>query len=157
MASAKLSPSQKRGDSQRFTDVSEESNNMLSPLPPIIHQHSRTSSLQEAIQPICLLVEDLPNRVAISLERSQNPKDGLTRDESAAIYLYTQQWPPGKISFYTMFNRALRDENRTKIAPFSQYLNLFMSAFKKLPSIEDRVWRGETRDYGNQYKRGTRI
>ena len=160
MASAKPSSSSnsKRGDYQRFIDVGKESNNtLLPPLTPIIHQHSSTSSLQEAIQPICHLVEDLPKRVAISLERCQNPKDGLTRDESAAIYLYTQQWPPDKSSFYATLNRALRDENRENIAPFSRYLNLFMSAFKKLPSIEDRVWRGETGDWGSQYQPGRRI
>ena len=55
-----------------------------------------------------------------------------------------------------MLNRTLRDENRAKLAPFHQYLNLFMSAFKKLPSIEDRVWRGESGDWGNQYQPGTR-
>ena len=154
-APAGLPLNKNRGSNQRFTDVGQESGKILPTLPPVVHQQSSAISLQEAIKPICHLVEDLPNRAVISLQKCQNPKDGLTVDESAAIHLYTQQWPFDKISFYTMLNRALRDENRAKIIPFAQYLNLFMSAFKKLPSIEDRVWRGETGDWGSQYQQGT--
>lgn len=122
-------PSDDRREDQRFTDVSSEPDKLLPPLPSIIQLPTDgSSSLYEAVKPICHLVEDLPNRVAYSLGKCQNPKDVLTIDESAAIYLYTLQWPPGEISFYTMFNRSLRDENRVKLVPFHQYLNLFMSA-----------------------------
>lgn len=148
-----LPPNRRLGD-QRFTDVSKESNQLLSPLPPIAQVHFGTSSLYEAIKPIQHLVKDLPNRVSYALERCKNPIDGLTHDESAAIFLYTQQWPHGQISFYTMFNRTLRDENRTKLVPFHQYLNLIMSALYKLPSIQGHVWRGATGNYGSQYQPG---
>ncbi|CAF4086827.1 unnamed protein product [Rotaria sp. Silwood1] len=154
MGSVESSSYKKRSDNQRFIDVGKEPDKILPPLPSISQLHSSASSLHEAVKPIHHLVEDLPYRVAYSLERCKNPKDGLTPDESAAIFLYTQQWPPEKTSFYTMFNRTLRDENRAKLAPFHQYFNLFMSVFNKLPSIQDRVWRGETGDWGDQYKQG---
>jgi hypothetical protein len=99
-------------------------------------------------------MKDLPERVTYSLERCENPQDGLTHDESAAIFLYTQQCPHDQISFYTLLNRALRDENRTKLVPFYQYLNLLTSAFNKLPAIEGQIWRGATGDYGSQYQPG---
>jgi hypothetical protein len=152
-----LSSNNKRRDEQRFTDVGKEPDRLLPPLPPIVQLHSSASLLHEATKPIQHLVEDLPNRVAYSLERCKNPKDGLTNDESAAIFLYTLQWPPGKTSFNTVFNRVLRDENRAKIVPFHQYLNLIMSAFNKLPLVQDRVWRGETGDLSNQYQLGKNI
>ncbi|CAF1360624.1 unnamed protein product [Adineta steineri] len=156
MATEQLPSSHKRRDNERFSDVSDERNKMLPPLSPITHlQPTASSSLYEVVRPIHHLVEDLSNQVEYSLDKCKNPKDGLTQDEAAAVYLYTLQWPTEKISFYTMFNRALRDENRMKLVPFHQYLNLFMSAFKKLPSVNDRIWRGEAGDWGAEYESGT--
>ena len=154
MASIEPPSFKKRGKNQRFTDVSKEPDKILPPLPFTTQLHSSASSLYEAVKPICHLVEVLLSQVAISLEKCKDPEDGLTPDESAAIYLYTQQWPDGKISFYTLFNRTLRDENRAKLVPFRQYFALFMSALNKLPSIQDRVWRGEIGDLSHQYQQG---
>ncbi|CAF4761993.1 unnamed protein product, partial [Rotaria magnacalcarata] len=54
-----------------------------------------------------------------------------------------------------MFNQALRNENRTMLLPYQNYLNLFISALNKLPSIQDRVWRGVSGDSSQQYHQGT--
>ena len=142
----------RRREDQRFTDAGKEPDKAIPPLPSIVQSLSSITSLFDAVQPISHLVKDLPNRVMYSLQRCQNPTDGLTTDESAAIFLYTQQWPHGEMSFYTIFNRILRDENRAKLVLFHQYLNLIMFAFHKLPSIQGRVWRGATGDNVSQYQ-----
>ena len=57
-----------------------------------------------------------------SLKQCQHPQEDLTQDESAALYLYSLQWPEGfRNSFYSMFNRALRSENRMNFIAFEPY------------------------------------
>ena len=153
MATASHTTKEKRHQNQRFNDVSEEPDKVLSPLPLLVPASS-ILSLQRAVEPIHHLVSDLPNKVSYSLDRCKNPQDGLTQEESATIFLYTLQWPPGQVSFFTMFNRALRDENRIKMIPFQHYYQLFMAAFSKLPSTRDQVWRGEAGDWGARYEKG---
>ncbi|CAF1434789.1 unnamed protein product, partial [Didymodactylos carnosus] len=143
-----------RQDRKRYLDVNNEPDKALPPL-LLVSSKQTVLPLREAVKPIQHLVEDLPNKVSYSLEKCKNPKDDLTRDESAALYLYSLQWPEGKPSFYTMFNRSLRDEDRAKLVPYHDYLNLFMSAFKKLPSVQDRVWRGVNGDLSAKYRPDT--
>ena len=153
MATASPTAKEKRHQNQRFSDVSEEPDKILPPLPPMVPASS-ILSLHRAVEPIHHLVNDLPNKVSYSLDRCKNPQDGLTQEESATIYLYTLQWPLGQDSFFTMFNRALRDENRAKMIPFQHYYQLFMAAFSKLPSTRDQVWRGEAGDRDVPYEKG---
>ncbi|CAF1118841.1 unnamed protein product [Adineta steineri] len=63
--------------------------------------------------------------------------DLLTKDESAAIYLYSMA-----SSFFSSLNTALRAENRHALKPWFAYLKLLMTALKTLPSIKAVVWRG---------------
>ncbi|CAF3989888.1 unnamed protein product [Rotaria sp. Silwood2] len=137
---------------QRFLDINEEPDKPLPSLPISITRRKQIKSLCECVEPILnlKLVEDLLNKVTYSLEICKNPKDGLTQDQSAALYLYSLQ-----TSFYTKFNGALRDEDRTKLIPFYDYYRLFMSALNKLPSIQDNVWRGVTANLNDQYRPGT--
>ena len=145
-------------DTDSFVEFNIEPLQQRPSLTPLIKLDSEArSSLYEVVKPICYLIEDLPDRITYLLEKCQNSQDELTTDESAAIFLYTQQWPIDEISFNTMFNRVLRDENRAKFVPFYQYFRLFMSALNKLPSISDRVWRYETGYWGDQYQSGIRI
>ena len=137
-------------DRQRFTDVNKEPDKALQPLPK--RPNKPLPSLQDAVKPIEKLIDDLSGHVQLSLDVCQHPKDGLTQDQSAALYLYSLQWPKGKHSFYDLFNRALRDENRIRVAPYYDYLHLFMSALEKLPSVQDRVWRGVNANLSGSYK-----
>ncbi|CAF0788757.1 unnamed protein product [Adineta steineri] len=120
------------GDRYRYTDVDEEPDVFLPPLP------------------ILDTGKDLLHKVAFSLKKSTSPKDGLTQEQSAALYLYSLPGP-----FYDTFNGALRNEDRNKSIPFSDYYHLFMSALNKLPSVQDSVWRGVTADLSAQYQSGS--
>ncbi|CAF0989020.1 unnamed protein product [Adineta steineri] len=119
-------------DRYRYTDVDEEPDVFLPPLP------------------ILDTGKDLLNKVAFSLKKCTSPKDGLTQEQSAALYLYSLPGP-----FYDTFNGALRNEDRNKSIPFSDYYHLFMSALNKLPSVQDSVWRGVTADLSAQYQSGS--
>jgi hypothetical protein len=146
----------RRQDEKRFVDVSTEPNKILPPLP----QSSKSEpipTLLEAIKPSEHLVEGLQKKAQEALNSCQNPKDKLTRDQSAALFLYSMQWPTGKHSFYVLFNRALRHEDRTKLAPYYGYFKLFISALNKLPSEEKQVWRGVIGDLTSQYLPGKDI
>ena len=80
-------------------------------------------------------------------ETPQEPPDGLTIDESAAIRLYTIEWAKPHPSLYSMLNRALRNTDREELRPYFKYMKLFLTALVKLPCLPPSVvWRGVTRD-----------
>ncbi|CAF1222539.1 unnamed protein product [Rotaria sordida] len=80
------------------------------------------------------------------------PKDGLTQDESASIYLYAMEWNETENSLYAILNRTLCLADRTQLRPWFRYLKLFLTALFKLPSIPCRVfWRGVPEDLSTLY------
>jgi len=143
----------RRSDEKRFVDVSTEPEKILPPLPHSSESES-IPTLLDAIKSSEHLVEDLRKKAEDALSKCKNPKGKLSRDQSAALYLYSMQWPKGKHSFYFLFNRALRNEDRTKLIPYHGYFKLFMSALNKLPSKEQQVWRGVVGDLTSQYMAG---
>jgi hypothetical protein len=147
-----------RSDCTRYLDVNNEPDVILPPLPSVVSTTQTTTlilSLIDAVKSIQQLINNLSTKVSYSLASCENPKEGLSQQESAALHLYSLQWPKGQHSLYSMFNRALRDEDRTKLVPFQNYYNLFMSALKKLPSIDEQVWRGVNGDLSKKYRPGT--
>ncbi|CAF1280175.1 unnamed protein product [Didymodactylos carnosus] len=116
-------------------------------------------SLEEAIEPLNEIVPDIRRNTWITKVRTEKDgtrKDGLTRDESAAIALYTMEGKSVGCSLETILNQSLRSEERTHIKPFFSYLKLFMTALQKLPSFEGIVWRGMESDLSQEYKKGQR-
>ena len=75
----------------------------------------------------------------------------LTLNESAAIYLYTMDRP-----FYSALNQALRAENPQALEPWSAYLNLLITALRKLPSCSTTMWRGVAGDIGSEFNQNTK-
>lgn len=94
-------------------------------------------SLKEAIERITPLVPRCMDYVTTALEKYNQNSILLTRDESAAIYLYTMQ-----TTLFLSLNEALRSENRETLKPWLAFLKLFMTALEKIPSIRTTVWRG---------------
>ncbi|CAF3883709.1 unnamed protein product [Rotaria sp. Silwood1] len=94
-------------------------------------------TLEEACEPLEVLIKKLQNYVAMAKYYSQNPADNLSQDESAAIYLYTLEWSPSKNSLYIMLNRTLRAPDRSELTlkPWFKYLKLFLTALAKLPIL----------------------
>jgi hypothetical protein len=144
----------RRLDEKRFADVSSEPNKILPPLPQT-SQSEAIPTLLDAIKSSEHLVEDLRKKAEEALSKFKNSKDKLTRDQAAALYLYSMQWPKEKDSFFFLFNRALRNEDRAKLIPYYNYFKLFMSALNKLPSKEQQVWRGVIGDLTDRYLPGS--
>ena len=63
---------------------------------------------------------------------------GLTRDEVAAINLYTQE----DCGVYSRLNTALRSSDRQHVKPYFRYLRLLLGGLRKLPAYRGSVWRG---------------
>lgn len=148
--------SNRRADEQRFVEISAEPSKILPPLPKMSQVES-VPSLLDVIKSSEHLVENLQKHAKTALNACKNPKDELTQNQAAALYLYSMQWPEGQHSYFTLFNRALRHGDRTKLVPYLDYFKLFMSALKKLPSKEKQIWRGIVGDLTGQYQRGNVI
>ena len=136
----------------RLLDANLERLNTLTPLRG--YAAKRCHSLTEAVQGFHKQLDDVNSRVWTAMNRSKNPTDGLTRDESAAIILYTIEWDLEHPSLYSVLNNTLRLEDRRKLVPWFSYLNLLFTALFKLPSIRGTIWRGVRGDLSSSYKLG---
>jgi hypothetical protein len=73
----------------------------------------------------------------------------LTRDEAAAIHLYTQESP-----LYKTLNAYLRDRDRRKLKPLMPFLKLLLTALHKLPPLKTNVYRGVKLDLSAKHPKG---
>ena len=126
-------------------------------LPPICGYWSEDLvSLEEALKPIVPRIEQLDRSIAAAKKYCHFPSEhGLTRDESAAVYLYTMEG--GNNSFYRVLNQALRFEDRRALKPWFPYLKLFDTALCKLPSVRRNIWRGVIGDIGHDLKKNEEL
>lgn len=100
--------------------------------------------LAEACEPLVPIVHEIQSYAAVALVMTANePADNLTRDESAAIRLYTMQWRTGYRSLYLSLNRTLKSCDRDALKPWFKYLKLLLTALAKIPCCAPQaVWRG---------------
>jgi hypothetical protein len=136
---------------ERFTDVGKEPHKTLSPIEG--YEKVPLVSLKDAVTAIKQPIHDLERMVWAAERDSKNPLDSLTSDESAAIRLYTMERSnQDQESFYTLFNRKLRDEKRNELDSWYSYMKLFFTALHKLPSLKMVVWRGIRANVSEDYK-----
>jgi hypothetical protein len=133
----------------RFLDAGEEPNQTLAPING--YEKVPLVSLKEAVQPIKSLLYDVDSMVATAKRNSRKPADNLTCDESAAIHLYTMQWPQPHPSLYNVLNQRLRSKNRDTLISWFLFLKLFFTALYKLPSLKGVIWRGVRGNLSHQY------
>ena len=120
-------------------------------LPPVYGYHSQqVVSIEKSLEPIEEIIDELPRYVKIAKKHCHFPsEDGLTKDESSAIYIYTMEW--GETTLYRVLNQALRSENRQSLKIWFPFLKLFDSALEKLPTVKEVIWRGVPLDIGRNY------
>ncbi|CAF1257269.1 unnamed protein product [Rotaria sordida] len=107
--------------------------------------------LETAVEPIQSLFSDLPHDVSIAKDATKRPTDGLTPDESAAIYLYTLDIKPR--SLYLVLNEILFHRDRQKLKPWLPYLRLFFNGLFKIPSYTMKIiWHGVKADLHTKYE-----
>ena len=125
---------------ERFLDAAREPRKELTPLDGYEKAHMVT--LEQSLQSIVEKIDKLETMMTIAKRNARKPVDGLTPDESAAIHLYTMQWPETHPSLYATLNSALRCQNRKGLVPWFPYLKLLLTALFKLPSFKGTIWRG---------------
>jgi hypothetical protein len=110
------------------------------------YQHLPVLTLEEATKEIIPLVPGVADYVSTAKKKCNRRSTLLTRDESAAIYFYSMQTP-----FFSSLNSTLRAKNRPALKPWLPFLNLLITALKKLPSTRDTVWRGINDDVSSMF------
>jgi hypothetical protein len=134
---------------RRFLDAGEEPTKALTPLEG--YEKKDLVSLEEAVKSIDVPIHNLDAMVWIAKRNALPLLDGLTSDESAAIGLYTMEWPEGYDNFYTILNQKLRSEERKCLTSWFSFLKLFLTALYKLPSNKNQIWRGIHGNVSNLY------
>jgi hypothetical protein len=72
----------------------------------------------------------------------EESEDGLTRDESNSIRLYSLACQPRENSLFYKLNKTLRSDNGQQLRPWLLFLQLILTALSKLPSTSLTVYRG---------------
>ncbi|CAF2535208.1 unnamed protein product [Rotaria sp. Silwood2] len=135
-------------------------NDMKADLAPIVgYAEEPLLPLSRACFPLTNILYNLSFYVQMALdETSEQPPDGLTIDESAAIRLYTIEWERPHRSLYSTLNYTLKNENREHLQPYFKYLKLFLTALVKLPCVPPlTVWRGVTKNLSEEFPPGTLV
>lgn len=135
----------------RFLDAAEEPVQMLVPIEG--YEKKELLPLGEAVKAIKDMLFNLDAMTYTALRNAEEPSDGLTTDESAAINLYTMQWSESHQSLYEILNRTLRSARRNDLKPWFSFLKLLLTALHKLPSLKTTLWRGICGDVDKEYKK----
>ncbi|CAF0965329.1 unnamed protein product [Adineta steineri] len=137
----------------RFTNVDHKSIRLS---PVYGYRTHPLLPLRQALEPILQRINQLDEFIQIAKSECHFPSEhGLTREESAAIYIYTMDW--GEQSLYRVLNGLLRIKDRTVLVPWHGYLKLFDTALKKLPSHHISLWRGVNVDISKNFKEGEEL
>ncbi len=134
---------------ERFLDVSNEPQRRPTPIEG--YELKSLVSLEEAVRPLESIISNIQAFVWTATGNCENPKDGLTSNESAAIYLYTME------CMYRQLNAALRSENRQQLTVYFSYLKLLLTALWKLDNMNTVVWRGVKGNIADQYSEGKKF
>ncbi|CAF2949643.1 unnamed protein product [Rotaria sp. Silwood2] len=112
-------------------------------------------SLKQAIEPLVSLVPNIESYTWVANYNCENPKEGLTLDESAAIMLYSMETSSETV--YGILNSILRSENpdrNNQLKPWYSYLKLFITALSHLPSHQLIVYRAVKLNLSERYPKG---
>lgn len=126
-------------------------------LPPVYGYHAHSLvPLRQALDPVIPRISGLEKFIQIAKTECHYPsEDGLAREESASIYIYTMDW--GETSLYRLLNADLRKSDRAILAPWHAYLKLFETALEKLPNVTKSVWRGVNMDLRGDFQQNQTV
>ena len=129
------------------------------PVPIVGYADEPLLPLVKACAPLTNLVHNLSFYVEMALnETPDEPHDGLTIDESAAIRLYTIEWERPHRSLYSMLNHTIKKDSRERLRPYFRYMKLLLTALAKLPCLpQTTIWRGVTKNLSAQFPPGTQV
>jgi uracil DNA glycosylase len=115
---------------------------------------SPLQSLAAAAEPVVEILPAVKSFVAAALAYAAGRPvtNGLSTDDVAALYLYTTESP-----LYRQMNAALRDQDRSRVAPYYAYLRLFLNALSRLEGRSDGLYRGVKADLRGRYAPGSTV
>ncbi|CAF1201874.1 unnamed protein product [Adineta steineri] len=138
----------------RFTDIELENKRLPACCGYITW---KLLSLRDAMKELQGFLQEINYFVKEAKKHCSYPNDdNLTKDESAAIYIYTMEISDDSC-VYRILNETLRLEDRTKVRPWFGYLKLLHSATSKLPTLKGTIWRGINKDVTMHFKKGQKI
>ncbi|CAF2957028.1 unnamed protein product [Rotaria sp. Silwood2] len=144
---------------RNFRLLIQDSHDPIEPTPIIDYAQEEILPLADACAPLTSIVHDILTYVSTALQAtSDDSVDGLTRDESASICLYTMEWTDGYRSLYSTLNETLRISDRESLRPWFKYLKLFLTALVKLPCApRQTVWRGVRKNISDEFSKGAKV
>jgi hypothetical protein len=152
MASRDISESQ---HAFRFLDVAEEQQTMLPPIRN--YENTPLVSLNEAVVPLRPIISDIQSMIQRVNANGEKSEDGLTRDESNSIKLYSLEWQPIENSLFYILNKTLRSENRQQLKPWFLFLRLILTALSHLTSTSLTIYRGVNTNLASKYPKGATV
>lgn len=141
----------------RLTDIVQEPLRFLTPIGG--YEKMPLVSLEKALEPLVPILPTVQSHAYVAKQLCQNPADGLSQDESAAIMLYTMGWEPLEECLYIALNNTLRSvtNRQQKLKPWYLYLRLFLNALFRLPPLCEITFRGVKLDMSKNYATGQTI
>ena len=104
-------------------------------------------SLEESLKPLDGKINQLSNQINEAKSQCYYPSEhNLTRDESAALYLYSRKGDSNSV--HSQIQRAWQSGDRTQMQPWLKFLKLVKSASDKLPGTKTAAWQGMPYDEG---------
>ncbi|CAF1350425.1 unnamed protein product [Adineta steineri] len=136
-------------------DITKSDGTEISPI--LGYSEEPLLPLAQACAPLTDIFHNLSFYVELALkETPEQPPDGLSVDESAAIRLYTIEWDKPHRSLYSTLNFNLKNNDRQALLPFHRYIKLFLTALVKLPCVPPlTVWRGVTKNLSAEFPPGS--
>jgi hypothetical protein len=150
---------EKTTEEPRLTTTNMVSDNREDHGPIVGYAEESILPLSKACAPLTSILHNLSFYIQMAMEETpEQPPDGLTIDESAAIRLYTIEWERPHRSLYSMLNRTLKYDDCEHLRPYFKYLKLFVTALAKLPCVPPlTVWRGVTKNMSAEFPAGTPV
>ncbi|CAF0822122.1 unnamed protein product [Adineta steineri] len=138
----------------RFTDIELE-NKHLAACDDYINY--KLLSLEESMKDLENIFEEINRFITLAKIYCSYPNEhNLTKDESAAIYIYMMEISNDS-SIYRILNETLHLEDRSKVFPWFGYLKLLHSAISKLPKFQGTIFRGINKDVTMTFEKDQRI
>ena len=122
-------------DDDRYTNVTFHDFEDVNRNPIFGYKDEPLLSLEKTLESMSDTTDTMGS-IRVAMQKSRD-SDVLTRDESAAIYLYSMS-----SSVFRCLNKALRAEDRHALKQWFPFLKLFITALEKLPSTKELIWRG---------------
>lgn len=135
-----------------FEEIVKEDPN-LTPISGIMELELK-KKLLDACKHICTSCDvksSVTKGLSLAKNNAGNPTKVMNQELYGAILLYTSN------AIYKDLNKVLREQNRTAVKKYFDYLRMLFEAADILPKKEVTLWRGISVDLSKQYIPGSKV